>query len=83
MDSDTPLDVSDEIRERFDWLTRREREVLLLLVDGKTNKAAADALRVSRRTIETHRANILEKLRANSNAELCNLWTRYAPKFSY
>jgi two-component system response regulator FixJ len=71
------LNADSVMRQRFEWLTTREREVLALLVEGLTNKDAAAALNVSHRTIETHRGNILEKLRANSNAELRELSARY------
>jgi two-component system response regulator FixJ len=71
------LDVDQDIRQRFEWLTPREREVMLLLIEGVTNATAAATLGLSRRTIETHRGNILEKLRTNSNAELRDLCVRY------
>ena len=55
-------------------LTPREREVLQLLAEGHSTKDIADALHVSRKTIETHRAQIMEKLDLHSIAEL----TKYA-----
>lgn len=51
-------------RDRIDALTEREREVLQMLVDGKVNKQIAHALGVSLRTVETHRANLLDKMDA-------------------
>jgi two-component system response regulator NreC len=51
-------------------LTEREREVLRLLALGHTNSEAADQLHLSRRTVETHRANIQSKLGSTSRAEL-------------
>jgi DNA-binding NarL/FixJ family response regulator len=77
MDSDSTFDIEQDFRQRFEWLTTREREVMALLVDGMTNKAAADALGLSRRTVETHRSNILQKLRARSNEQLRELFVRY------
>jgi DNA-binding NarL/FixJ family response regulator len=53
-----------------DTLTPREREVLQLLAEGKSNKEAAAALNISVMTVETHRANIMHKLGAHSIAEL-------------
>jgi two-component system, LuxR family, response regulator FixJ len=47
-------------------LTQREREVLERLVDGMTNKAIADDLSISSRTVEIHRAHVMEKLDADS-----------------
>ena len=55
-------------------LTTREREIVRLLAEGKSNQAAALALGVSIRTIETHRATVMRKLRVDSLAGL----VRYA-----
>ena len=55
-------------------LSRRERDVLQLLVDGKTNREISDRLRISIKTVETHRAKLMEKLNLFSVAEL----TKYA-----
>ena len=55
-------------------LTRREREVLQLLAEGRANKAVAKLLGISVKTAETHRARIMRKLRMKSLAEL----VRYA-----
>jgi two-component system, NarL family, response regulator NreC len=59
------FDAKDEVQ-----LTDREREVLVLLARGFTNKEAADRLFVSVRTIEGHRANVFRKLGITSRAEL-------------
>jgi two-component system, NarL family, response regulator NreC len=55
-------------------LTRREREVLSLVVDGLTNQQIADQLFISPRTVDTHRTNIMQKLDIH---DLANL-VRYA-----
>jgi two-component system, NarL family, response regulator NreC len=55
-------------------LTRREREVLALVVDGLTNQQIADQLFISPRTVDTHRTNIMQKLNIH---DLANL-VRYA-----
>ncbi len=57
-------------------LTKRELEVLALLASGRSNKHIADALFISVKTVETHKAHILIKLGLNNNAELI----RYATK---
>ena len=57
-----------------DLLTEREREVVQLLAQAKTNKEIAAALDISVRTVETHRATIMRKLEINSIVEL----VRYA-----
>lgn len=50
------------VRTRYDALTAREREVLQLIAEGKTNKEIARLLNVSVNTVETHRAHLLDKL---------------------
>jgi len=51
-------------------LTTREREVVQLLAEGKSNKEVADRLNISARTAEGHRAEVMRKLRFESLAEL-------------
>jgi DNA-binding NarL/FixJ family response regulator len=55
-------------------LTRREIDVLRLIVQGYTNRQIADALTISIRTVESHRANLMSKLDLHSRVEL----VRYA-----
>jgi len=57
-------------RQRYAGLTEREREVLGLIIEGLTNKEIGRAMAVSPRTVETHRANLFEKLQAPSLAYL-------------
>ena len=54
-------------------LTDREREVMRLVVEGKPNKLIADALDISVRTVEVHRARVFEKMNVKSAVELANL----------
>jgi DNA-binding NarL/FixJ family response regulator len=56
--------------DTFELLTTREREILQLLAEGKTNKEVATSLNISVYTAETHRGNILQKLNLHSSAEL-------------
>jgi DNA-binding NarL/FixJ family response regulator len=63
-----PGDVSDAV------LTTREREVIQLLAEGKTSKEVAVTLKLSVKTAETHRTNLMRKLGLHSVADL----TRYA-----
>ncbi len=67
------------IRERLDSLTPREREVLDLLVQGKQNKAVAQDLGVSPRTVEIHRARVMEKMEVTSIAELVHMMLDVKP----
>jgi len=56
--------------DTYDLLTSREREILQLLAEGKTNKEVATALNISPYTVETHRSHILQKLNLHNSAEL-------------
>jgi DNA-binding NarL/FixJ family response regulator len=56
--------------DSFDLLTDREREVLQLVAEGRTNKEVAGVLNVSLTTVETHRTHILQKLDLHSVPEL-------------
>ncbi|MBI1906408.1 MAG: response regulator transcription factor [Rhodocyclales bacterium] len=62
--------VEAEIVRRLGDLTQREREVLDLIIAGKLNKQIADVLGISIKTVEVHRARVMEKMGANSLAEL-------------
>ncbi len=59
--------------KRLGELTEREREVMQLVVDGLPNKLIADALDISVRTVEVHRARVFEKMEVKSAVELANL----------
>ncbi|MCC4115888.1 response regulator transcription factor [Aromatoleum toluclasticum] len=59
-----------ETARRLTHLTQREREVLDLIIAGKLNKQIADVLGISIKTVEVHRARVMEKMEANSLAEL-------------
>jgi two-component system, LuxR family, response regulator FixJ len=67
------LRATDKIREHFASLTPREREVLELVTSGKPNKVMAADLGVSQRTIEIHRARVMEKMQARSLAQLVRM----------
>jgi RNA polymerase sigma factor (sigma-70 family) len=56
--------------ERLATLTQREREVLALVVAGRINREIAETLDISVKTVEAHRARVMEKLEVNSVAEL-------------
>ncbi|AZT82571.1 DNA-binding response regulator [Marinobacter sp. NP-4(2019)] len=58
------------IREHYDSLTRRERQVLELIVKGFSNQEAADELAINRKTVEGHRAHMMAKMKVDSFAEL-------------
>lgn len=60
--------------ERLELLTPREREVLEKVVSGKHNKVIATELGISMKTVEAHRAKVMEKMAVNSAAELASMY---------
>jgi two-component system response regulator NreC len=58
------------VEDTYELLTEREREVLQLLAEGKSNKEAATLLDVSPYTIETHRTHLMQKLNLHNTAEI-------------
>ncbi len=62
-----------EIEARVSRLTKREREVMDLVVAGKANKVVAWELGTSQRTVEIHRARVMDKMQARSLAELVRM----------
>jgi len=61
------------IAQRLSKLSPREREVLDLVIAGKMNKTIADAMNISIKTVEAHRAKVMDKMGARSLAELVQL----------
>lgn len=67
------LGEHERIRTQLESLTAREREVLDLMIQGKQNKVIAQELDISPRTIEIHRARVMEKMNAQSVAQLVRM----------
>ena len=65
--------VVAELRERFDSLTPREREVLALVVTGRRNKQIAAQADMSEMTVKVHRSQIMRKMRAKSLVDLVRM----------
>lgn len=65
--------VRAEIALRLAELTPREHEVMSMVTEGRSNKEVAAALGVSAKTVEAHRARVMEKMRASSLAELVRM----------
>jgi FixJ family two-component response regulator len=72
-DGDTSLDVPPTHFPGYDFLTPREREVLTHIAAGASSKEAGRQLGISFRTIEIHRARIMEKLGARNAADLVRI----------
>ena len=62
----------DEQARALAELTEREREVMALVIEGRPNKLIADALDISVRTVEVHRARVFEKMNVKSAVDLAN-----------
>ena len=58
------------LQDSFDLLTDREKEILQLLAEGRSNKEVASLLNVSVYTVETHRTNLMQKLNLHNTAEI-------------
>jgi two-component system nitrate/nitrite response regulator NarL len=64
--------------EEEQLITKREKEILKLLLSGKGNKEIAEALDISKRTAEVHRFNLMKKLKVKNLMELSNKATEYS-----
>lgn len=69
-------DYRKHVTNPLDLLTSREREVLQLIAEGKTNKEIAQALNLSVYTVEAHRGRIMEKLNLHSTGEIVRFAVR-------
>ncbi len=58
------------LHDSYDLLTDREKEILQLLAEGKSNKEVATSLNLSINTVETHRTRLMQKLNVHSAAEI-------------
>jgi FixJ family two-component response regulator len=63
----------DELRERYQALTTREREVMTLVISGMLNKHIAAKIGASEATIKVHRGHVMEKMQAGSLIELVRM----------
>ncbi len=75
------LQRRQEITERIASLTPRERDVMQLMIEGRANKVIAIDLDISQRTVEIHRARVMEKLQANSLAHLVRMAMAVDPDY--
>ena len=64
------IDVKNTFQESRDILSKREKQVLALLIEGKLSKEIGDILNISKQTVDTHRKNMLHKNNLNNTGEL-------------
>jgi FixJ family two-component response regulator len=69
----------EQVIARHRWLTRREREVMGLVVDGLPNKRIADRLGTSEKTVKVHRARVMTKMAAPSLPDLVRMSLKLGP----
>jgi two-component system response regulator DctR len=70
---------AETLRARLRTLTSRETEVMRLILAGRLNKHIADELNISMRTVEVHRAHVLEKMGVHSAVELAQALAAHQP----
>lgn len=68
-----------ELRERYESLTSRERQVMALVVAGLLNKQVGGELGISEITVKAHRGQVMQKMKANSLADLVRMAGRLGP----
>jgi len=76
-------DAVETVRSRCATLTRRELQVMGMATQGLSNKEIAGELGISPRTVETHRARVMEKMEADNIASLCNMVALCPPDGHY
>lgn len=78
--SDTRAHASHDYARREASLTPREREVMALVVDGRHNREIAELLAISVRTVEVHKARVMDKLNVGSVADLVRQYLQNHPQ---
>ena len=74
--------LDEQINKLYSKLTTRELQVLERIVSGRLNKQIADDLNISIKTVEAHRANIMDKLQVTTVADLLKIALRKSPELA-
>ena len=74
--------MDEQINKLYARLTTRELQVLERIVSGRLNKQIADDLNISIKTVEAHRANIMDKLQVTTVADLLKIALRKSPEMA-
>ncbi|MFV8365886.1 response regulator [Flavobacterium sp. XS1P27] len=78
LNNSTSVQEPKQMADEEQLITKREREILKLLLSGKGNKEIAEALEISKRTAEVHRFNLMKKLKVKNLMELSNKANEYS-----
>ncbi len=78
LNNSTSIQEPKPMQDEEQLITKREREILKLLLSGKGNKEIAEALDISKRTAEVHRFNLMKKLKVKNLMELSNKANEYS-----
>ncbi|MDI6033174.1 response regulator transcription factor [Flavobacterium sp. LB2P84] len=78
LNNSTSIQEPKQMPDEEQLITKREREILKLLLSGKGNKEIAEALDISKRTAEVHRFNLMKKLKVKNLMELSNKANEYS-----
>lgn len=79
----TAIHSTELIQERINSLSDRERQIIDLILDGKLNKQIAYELSISISTVEVHRANVMQKMKAKNLAQLIKMYLEVQFKNEY
>jgi DNA-binding NarL/FixJ family response regulator len=71
------VEADNMFKESNDDLSKREKQVLILLIEGMLSKQIGDFLHISKQTVDTHRKNMLRKKNLNNTSELIGKALRY------
>ncbi len=77
VDSRFQITEKSQVKAHLESLTSREKEVLKLIVNGHTNKEVAKKLNISYRTVDAHRARVMQKMHTDSIATLVSLIAKH------